>query len=670
MKKISLLIFIQIIVFSLSNSNFNLQNIISTISLFKDTINKLPSKSNCMNSLQNMLSGQSQFGLVPFLMRTGKGINDLGDYYACINDPHSTYISMRINGLPIVLALGLCLPADCQPSDFDPLKPTIAKIVSNLANSIKDPETTFDTTLTENDVRFTNPKQAAEKFNIYGPGFYLTSIILCLFIIFCIVATIYVNSEDIDKSKIHPAIKAFDLSNNIRMLLEDSRKDAEDLKVLDGTRVIMISWIIYGHIYFTAQDQPAINPTGMSDLLADGSKAFIYNATLSVDVFFFMSGFLLSYILLRKIIQYPKVSWLIYIHRIIRLYPELVLILVLYCFIWPALGDGPLYYRVYEKVSENCTKQWWKILLFLENTREYTCRCIDWTWYIANDFQFFIFSPFIVVLYAKSRKWAFFAMYTVILLSFAATIYVALYFDIWACQRKFRREYDIEYYDKPYCRIPTYIIGLIVGFAYYEYKFGTKDQQIIHKISAKIRESMIIRLAMYALGLLGMYYTVTAIHFMDKNIRDIPRWLDMIYLVLARPVFIISFVLFIWPAIIGKGRMHKLLLGNYPMFVLGKLTYGVYMLQQLIMEYFKYEEKKAIYLDPAVLLIQFWAYWGISYIAATITLLFFEQPIFNLERLLFPDQQRIKKDALSIKNKKDEETKTPVEEEKQNILKS
>ena len=65
------------------------------------------------------------------------------------------------------------------------------------------------------------------------------------------------------------------------------------------------------------------------------------------------------------------------------------------------IGDGPLWVEngVVNSMKFNCEKSWWTNILFMTNFVNIDTGCINWTWYLANDMQFFLVLPFLVFLF-------------------------------------------------------------------------------------------------------------------------------------------------------------------------------------------------------------------------------------------------------------------------------
>lgn len=76
-------------------------------------------------------------------------------------------------------------------------------------------------------------------------------------------------------------------------------------------------------------------------------------------------------------------------------------------FFWKVMvlfgGEGPRFFMYLE--STQCSKYWIPHLTFLNNLIPWSSNdtCLPWTWYIANDMQFFLLLPIFVTLYDRRR---------------------------------------------------------------------------------------------------------------------------------------------------------------------------------------------------------------------------------------------------------------------------
>ena len=186
-------------------------------------------------------------------------------------------------------------------------------------------------------------------------------------------------------------------------------QDDEEFAIFDGLRVVATFVIILGNTYFYILKGAALqNMTIIQEWMGD----FIFSAVLSaehvVDCFFWLTAFLGVYFMLKKLQRQDGVqdnTAFIYLNRAVRLLPLYFFAIM---FFWKFLvifgGDGPLFY-MYETTTQ-CSNHWLWHLTFLNNLIPWATAdtCLPWTWYLANDFQFFLLLPIFAGLYYDAAK--------------------------------------------------------------------------------------------------------------------------------------------------------------------------------------------------------------------------------------------------------------------------
>ena len=173
----------------------------------------------------------------------------------------------------------------------------------------------------------------------------------------------------------------------------------KNLDTLNGVRVIAICWVILGHTYYYMLAGPIENPEKVLSFFDEYSFTFIMSAPYSVDVFFWLSGFLGCYIMLTTMHRKKgrmQPYYLILLHRLIRLWPMYVSCMLIFWGFMKYFGSGPVFYQFSELAVDECNKSWWSHLLFINNFYPIPDDCMGWTWYLANDFQFFLITPPII----------------------------------------------------------------------------------------------------------------------------------------------------------------------------------------------------------------------------------------------------------------------------------
>ena len=122
---------------------------------------------------------------------------------------------------------------------------------------------------------------------------------------------------------------------------------------------------------------------------------------------------------------------------------------------------------------EKCKLYWWTNLLYINNLYpgDESKYCISWVWYLANDMQFFIVSPFLIHLYCKHWKLGYIVLSILILTSCIITFSLAMKYKLVATVLGGSQD---MIYIKPWCWFGAYGIGGLLGYFYFEYKNRSK----------------------------------------------------------------------------------------------------------------------------------------------------------------------------------------------------
>lgn len=167
----------------------------------------------------------------------------------------------------------------------------------------------------------------------------------------------------------------------------------------------------------------------------------------------------------------PTSNWKLYLGRMVRLWPLYVFTLL---FFWRFMvlfgGDGPMFFQ-YEEHAQ-CGKSFIWHMLYLNNIVPWGKRdaCMQWTWYLACDVQFFMLIPLLVTLYYHSKPKFWLSIGLLWFLSSLICMIVILKNDFSASFFTYKDTYWTVYYEKPWARLPAYLIGIICGCSYYTYK--------------------------------------------------------------------------------------------------------------------------------------------------------------------------------------------------------
>lgn len=145
---------------------------------------------------------------------------------------------------------------------------------------------------------------------------------------------------------------------------------------LNGVRVLSMLWIILGHTFMMPEGISGyMNPEDItvSSFRTNPAEANVWfmvvmSAEAGVDTFFYLSGFLLSYLTLKELSRGAKVNPLMATAlRYLRLTPSLALAMLIYYKILAFLGNGPFAPQYQDSINRRCDGAWWTELAYTLN---------------------------------------------------------------------------------------------------------------------------------------------------------------------------------------------------------------------------------------------------------------------------------------------------------------
>lgn len=171
------------------------------------------------------------------------------------------------------------------------------------------------------------------------------------------------------------------------------------LKGLTELRAIAALMVVFHHIelYKTREGFASLFDTGLRDFISNLGKNGVY-------IFFVLSGFLISYLLLIEKERFGKINVKkFYIRRILRIWP-LYYIIVLICFLilpfiadWiPALSQESYYFGLIKKLQDAPWTPLLLFLFFLPNLAVYLASPVagaSQAWSVGVEEQFYLIWP-------------------------------------------------------------------------------------------------------------------------------------------------------------------------------------------------------------------------------------------------------------------------------------
>jgi hypothetical protein len=335
---------------------------------------------------------------------SGRDLNDLGRFGSCKAEQHTRYISLAVNGLPIGIYFGICGPKECTEEDYLPLSAQLATLAKAIQPLLPDGEA-LQVDWTADNFQFKDSKERNAQNTSVSVWFFIAVGYFSFFIIFCVLGTVFemkleaiktkrrlererlqalntdetqeLVGEDSDADNVKPRgafqkfLYAFGMYNNtVRLIYGRGAKVDKELEILNGIRVISISFVILGHTFLYSIRGPLSNPLVMLEWFERWTFSIMLAAPYTVDIFFWLSGFLGSYLMLeliRKRNGRNQPYWMILLHRFLRLAPLYFATILFFWQIMSMAGNGPVFFMYKDDYAGACNKYWWSHLLFINN---------------------------------------------------------------------------------------------------------------------------------------------------------------------------------------------------------------------------------------------------------------------------------------------------------------
>ncbi|KAF8568145.1 hypothetical protein P879_03154 [Paragonimus westermani] len=404
------------------------------------------------------------------------------------------------------------------------------------------------------------------------------------------------------------------------------------LAFLDGIRFITMLWIILGHcLAFSCLVSNNV-PTYIEKNARLWTFQALVGATLSVDTFFMMSGLLTVYVTLPRFASVNTLVgqiqfWLTFVlHRLIRLTPLYLLVIVLYTGLFNHLYDGPMYPQRPEMTdSIYCRQHWW--VTFLNNFLYEDQTCMAWSWYLSNDFQFtVVLAPiFISLVTWNATAGVLFAILLVIssILSTVGIAYSNGYYP-WPLSPE---SFDTIYI-KPYTRWGTYALGLILGWIIH------RGYRLPQRVSSEVK----LVFTFMSLSLASVCCLWTVYGLADIFSQKVPMWstgVSALHTAVHRPIFIVGVGIVTYLCANRYASPIRSLLSWSAFRPFARLTYGAYLVHPIVILFLVLGSQSPVMLDNIYLITVFGTVVLISYALSFVLSLAIESPLVNLEKMIF-----------------------------------
>ncbi|XP_072028216.1 nose resistant to fluoxetine protein 6-like [Amphiura filiformis] len=420
---------------------------------------------------------------------------------------------------------------------------------------------------------------------------------------------------------------------------------------LNGIRVLSMWWVILGHSMYFPYGLRYDNPVYIVDQFDKTALFPVLNGTFSVDTFFVLSGFLVTYLTLKELRKTSgRINWFqFYFHRFWRITPLYMVCLAIWATLTPYLGNGTGKDAFLKYTSDACQKYWWTNLLYISNLYPFPGNlgdhCMTWNWYLSNDMQFYIISPLIIYCLYKSRKWGVSLLALLCGVSFGSTAYICWYWGLPAyggdtpyynnrtTTTPGIEQIDDFIYGKPYVRIQTYLVGMMLG--YITYRMNGKPYRL----------NMFVNILGWTVS---AALACTIIYGLQATGPDTQQWLSIAYNCLSRFTFAVAVSWVMFACVTGNGGYVNMFLSWTLWTPLAKLSFGAYLVHPIIIYLVILTKKALLHFTYVEMSYWFIANMVASYACAYVLSLLVEGPTVGLEKALLG---RLSRDSRDTKEK-------------------
>ena len=574
------------------------------------------------------------------IQHSGKTINDLGHWHSCTNLKDSHYLIVDFKLSMVQTKVGICVPVQCTPED---LTEFIGNVSMYLPHYLK--SATLNTF-----TRIYKPLNTK-----CGTGCYLSWLA-----IFCLVTAVAFGSyfgskqkseridEDQNLTRMQELLACFSIYDNFSSLFY--RKFQDSTSIFDGIRALSLLWIISVHVEIARFLDVIVDLNDISEFLKTFLASFIPQATYSVDAFFWLSGFLLGFLILDEANKRGgKIRWGgVFVTRIIRLLPMYMFILIFINFIIPSWATGPKWDQVETYIKTDCDKYWWTNLLFVNNHIPwYTGNdCVGQSWYMAADIQMLILSMPIISLYVYSHKSGWIAIITLLITSVTYRLIVSSHYHIYmTILNKFS---DTDNFRKIHTstisNLSPYLIGIICGFVLNHSKKTKSSDTIILKIDSFFANKTKSFIS-FTLGF-GIFIALVCIPYrawsdVEGGYMGYPIWFQVIFVGFQNFNASLAFCLMFLPLLyemipwVGKFLALKIWIP------LARASFSIYIIHIAIIRVFIAAERNASEFTEYRILTDYALFAPVSVVTGMALYVIIENPIAKALKILMTSRRAV-----------------------------
>ncbi|KAF6205201.1 hypothetical protein GE061_019368 [Apolygus lucorum] len=427
-------------------------------------------------------------------------------------------------------------------------------------------------------------------------------------------------------------VLSFSLLSNGRKILDCGAAPKDSLTCVHGLRFLSLAWVIMVHTYLQIF---AIAENKKMRTLTEENFMFqtVANATFSVDTFFFISGLLVAYLYFKsqnkgeQTLRTPKppkplaveaqamsMKFLVLLgYRFVRLTPA-------YLFV---LGCAELAMKwlknnsVFEPVSLdniNCAKYWWRNALYINSLYPRSEMCMLWSWYMANDTQFYVLGALLLLISSRFFRVAVSGLFLLLISSTITTALISYSLNhVVSVQNPF--QFFDELYDKPWMRLGPYVVGIIAGW-------------FVHRTKCSLKMSKVVNFSGWAIALGTLSFLVYGVRDANFGVTG-----TAMYVSLGHTAWGAALAWIVIACTSGYGGWVNSLLSCKLLQPLSRLAYCAYLVHPVIMVLTSFQMEGSLHINNNLCMILYFGNLVASFLVSFVLSLALEAPVVRLLKI-------------------------------------
>ncbi|BFZ11320.1 hypothetical protein BsWGS_14361 [Bradybaena similaris] len=417
---------------------------------------------------------------------------------------------------------------------------------------------------------------------------------------------------------------SFSVYTNGKRLLSTSQPPGS-ITVIPGLRFLVMSWIVIGHAHSMMIFGRASNAVqGNASVIRYRIFDLISNMPLGVDAFFAISGFLVAYLNMKKVLEKGwNFGWRHYfLHRYWRLTPAYMIILILIQGLQRFFVYGATAPTMQPQDKLACERNWWMNPVYLNNLMapNFEDMCFGQSWSLAADFQFYLLSPLMLLpfYYHRNAGIASCLFFTVgqWILSGILSYQLKAVYGLGGQSMDFFKYVYLPFY----ARIAPFAIGILAGY-------------ILCASNGRVRMSGRVVAAGWILATVTGLAVMFGVHggLSAENPGSL-LWAS-IYNATSRGVWGACICWVIIACTSGYGGPISAFLSWSPFTVLGRLTYNGYLTQMAVLAVVLENLEQPVLLNVFSVVVYGTASLVFTCVVSAILVVCVEMPTLNLEKV-------------------------------------